>query len=48
MRRAVIVDAVRSPMGKGKKTGTLADTHPVDLLAAVLTRLTEQIGRAHV
>ncbi|MBK0866777.1 thiolase family protein [Saccharopolyspora sp. HNM0986] len=42
MRRAVIVDAVRSPMGKGKKTGTLAETHPVDLLAAVLARLTER------
>lgn len=44
MRRAVIVDAVRSPMGKGKATGSLADTHPVDLLAAVLARLTERSG----
>ena len=39
MSRAVIVDAVRSPVGKGKPTGTLAGIHPNDLLAAVLSGL---------
>ena len=32
MRRAVVVDAVRSPMGKGKPGGALSSLHPVDLL----------------
>ena len=39
MGRAVIVDAVRSPMGRGKATGALAGVHPVDLLAQVLSQL---------
>jgi acetyl-CoA acyltransferase len=39
MAQAVIVDAVRSPMGRGKATGALAGVHPVDLLAQVLTAL---------
>jgi len=39
MTRAVIVDAVRSPVGKGKPTGALAGIHPNDLLAAVLSGL---------
>ena len=36
-RSAVIVDAVRSPMGKareGKPGGALSGVHPVDLLGA--------------
>ena len=33
MRDAVIVDAVRTPVGKGKPGGALHDVHPVDLLA---------------
>ena len=44
MRRAVIVDAVRSPVGKGKPGGSLAEVHPVDLLAQVLTGLVERTG----
>jgi acetyl-CoA acyltransferase len=36
MARAVIIDAVRSPMAKGKATGALAGVHPVDLLGQVL------------
>jgi acetyl-CoA acyltransferase len=36
---AVIVDAVRTPVGSGKSTGGLADVHPVDLLATVLKSL---------
>ncbi|MEO7803771.1 MAG: thiolase family protein [Actinomycetota bacterium] len=37
MREAVIVEAVRTPLGK--RGGKLKDTHPVDLLAATLTEL---------
>ncbi len=35
----VIIDAVRSPMGRGKAGGSLSALHPVDLLAAVLKGL---------
>jgi acetyl-CoA acetyltransferase family protein len=41
---AVIVDAVRSPMGRGKATGALASVHPTELLAQVLTALVERNG----
>lgn len=44
MVRAVIVDAVRTPMGKGKPSGALAGTHPVDLLASTLTALVRRNG----
>ena len=40
--RAVIVDAVRSPMGRGKPTGALAGLHPADLLAQVLSALVDR------
>ncbi|MEV0468038.1 thiolase family protein [Nocardia tengchongensis] len=33
MRDAVIVEAVRTPIGKGKATGALHGVHPADLLA---------------
>lgn len=36
---AVIVDAVRSPMGRGKSGGALSIVNPVDLLAQVLAAL---------
>jgi acetyl-CoA acyltransferase len=39
MSQAVIVDAVRSPMGRGKPGGALSSLHPVDLLAQVLAAL---------
>jgi acetyl-CoA acyltransferase len=39
VRDAVIVDAVRTPIGKGKPTGSLAPVHPVDLLAHSLRAL---------
>ena len=42
MREAVIVDAVRTPIGK--RNGMLAEHHPVDLLAHVLTGLLERNG----
>jgi acetyl-CoA acyltransferase len=44
MADAVIVDAVRSPMARGKATGELARVHPVDLLAQVLTALVDRSG----
>jgi acetyl-CoA acetyltransferase family protein len=44
MPQAVIVDAVRSPMARGKPGGALSDVHPVDLLAAVLTALVGRTG----
>src|SRR5215469_4633950 len=44
MAEAVIVDLVRSPMGRGRATGALASVHPVDLLAQVLTGLVERTG----
>jgi acetyl-CoA acyltransferase len=36
---AVIVDAVRTPVGKGRADGGLADLHPVDLLSVTLESL---------
>ena len=40
----VIVDAVRTPMGRGKTGGALSSVHPVDLLATVLRALVERNG----
>jgi acetyl-CoA acyltransferase len=42
MESAVIVDAVRTPSGKGKPGGALSSVHPVDLLATVLAQLVER------
>ncbi|WP_392756271.1 thiolase family protein [Streptomyces sp. LN590] len=42
MRDAVIVDAVRTPVGKGKPGGALSGIHPVDLSAHVLKALAER------
>jgi acetyl-CoA acyltransferase len=42
MREAVIVEAVRSPIGK--RNGSLAGTHPVDLLATVLKEVVDRSG----
>jgi acetyl-CoA acetyltransferase family protein len=39
MESAVIVDGVRSPVGRGKAGGALSDVNPVDLLAKVLKAL---------
>lgn len=44
MHTAVIVDAVRTPSGRGKPGGALAGTHPVDLAAGVLTALLDRNG----
>jgi acetyl-CoA acyltransferase len=39
MRQAVVVDVVRSPMGRGKPGGALSGVHAVELLAQVLAGL---------
>jgi acetyl-CoA acyltransferase len=44
MRDAVIVDAVRTPIGKGKPGGALHGTHPVELLAHTLRALVDRTG----
>ncbi|EME55823.1 MULTISPECIES: thiolase family protein [Rhodococcus] len=42
MRDAVIVDAVRTPIGR--RGGALSEIHPVNLSAHVLTALAERVG----
>ncbi|MGY5053099.1 thiolase family protein [Streptomyces sp. 900105755] len=44
MRDAVIVEAVRTPVGKGRPNGSLAHVHPVELLAHTLRSLVERSG----
>jgi acetyl-CoA acyltransferase len=44
MEDAVIIDAVRTPAGRGKAGGGLAGVHPVDLLAGVLRALADRTG----
>jgi acetyl-CoA acetyltransferase family protein len=44
MRDAVIVDAVRTPLGKGKPGGALSGVHPVDLHAHAIRALVERTG----
>jgi len=44
MRRAVIVDVVRSPFGRGRAGGALDGMHPVDLYARVLEELVRRTG----
>ncbi|WP_282785091.1 thiolase family protein [Nocardia sp. CC201C] len=44
MRDAVIVEAVRTPVGKGKPTRALHDVHPVDLLAHSLREVVARSG----
>ena len=41
---AVIVDAVRTPMGRGKLGGALSELHPTELLAVALRALVERNG----
>src|SRR5690625_1343421 len=42
MTDVVVVDAIRTPVGK--KDGSLANVHPVDLLVPILTHLVERNG----
>lgn len=44
MTTAVIVDAIRTPSGKGKPGGQLSDIHPAALLSQVLAALVERNG----
>lgn len=42
MREAYIYDAVRTPRGKGKKSGSLYEVKPIELLSTVLNALNER------
>src|SRR6516225_5910584 len=42
MPNAVIVDAIRTPLGR--RNGTLKDSHPVDLAAHVLSEIVKRTG----
>jgi acetyl-CoA acyltransferase len=44
-RRAVLVDVIRTPFGRGREGGLLTPWHPVDLYASVLSAI---ISRNHV
>ncbi|MDH6679461.1 acetyl-CoA acyltransferase [Rhodococcus sp. LBL1] len=44
MNTAVIVDAVRTPLAKGKPGGAYSEIHPVDLHAASLRAIVERTG----
>ena len=44
MRRALIVDVVRTPFAKGRADGALSAVHPVDLLAYTLKGLIARTG----
>lgn len=44
MSSAVIVDAIRTPSGRGKPGGALSGIHPVDLLAQTLQHLVARTG----
>jgi acetyl-CoA acyltransferase len=44
MQDAVIVDAVRTPIGRGRPTGALHGYHPADLLAHSISALMERTG----
>ena len=44
MREAVIVDAVRTPLGRGKANGALHGRHPVDLAAHTLRAIVDRTG----
>jgi acetyl-CoA acetyltransferase family protein len=43
-RRAVIIDLVRSPFGRGRPGGALSALHPVDLYARILQALVRRTG----
>jgi acetyl-CoA acyltransferase len=44
MKEAVIVSAVRTAVGKGKKDGSLANVHPTELSARVMRAAIEKAG----
>jgi acetyl-CoA acyltransferase len=44
MRDVFIVEAVRTPIGRGKPDGALSGMHPVDLLATTLSEVVKRAG----
>ena len=44
MRDVFVVEAVRTPLGRGKENGALHHFHPVDLLAMTLNELVKRAG----
>ncbi|MFR9806839.1 thiolase family protein [Pseudonocardia sp. RS010] len=44
MQNAVVVEAVRTPVGRGKAGGGLSGVHPIDLLAGTLEALVARSG----
>ena len=44
MKEAYIFDSVRTPRGRGKKTGSLYEVRPIDLLAQLFKALHERNG----
>jgi acetyl-CoA acyltransferase len=44
MTDAVIIEALRTPSGRGKPGGALSEVHPVDLLAMTLAALLDRTG----
>ncbi len=44
MREVFIVDAIRTPIGRGKDDGALHKVHPIDLLAQTLNALIKRSG----
>ena len=44
LRRAVIVDVLRSPFGRARENGALASLHPVNLYAEILQALVARTG----
>tara|TARA_Y100001970_G_scaffold288522_1_gene416068 strand:+ start:2421 stop:3596 length:1176 start_codon:yes stop_codon:yes gene_type:complete len=42
MRRAALIDVMRTPFGKGNEGGALSSVHPVDLYAKVIKALVER------
>lgn len=44
MRDVFIVEAVRTPIGRGREDGALHSVHPVDLLAQTLNECVKRAG----
>ena len=44
MRDVFIIEAIRTPIGRGKQDGALHGVHPVDLLAGTLSALVKRAG----
>jgi acetyl-CoA acyltransferase len=44
MQEALVISAVRSPVGRGKKDGSLANVHPIDLSAEVIKAAVTSAG----